>query len=209
MRIYHGHPSEPSLAKCRDLAPSFEHGAEFSDKVGRRDYDNPYIVDNGAFAAFKNDEEWDSDEFVEMLEWTKDNIREPEWVVVPDVVGETQATYERSREWVDEIDHATYQPVQDGMDIDMAIDFTLETGSEGVFIGGSKEWKKRTAKDWIDIAHDNNLKAHVARPWDLLAAYRMGADSCDTTTVVAWGSWDKLRTLEAHTHEKADITTYV
>lgn len=196
MIIYHGHPSEPSLEKCRELAPSYRHGAEFSDKAGRRRYDEPYIIDNGAFAAFKNDTEWDATEFEEMLSWTDDHQRDPDFVVVPDVVGDATATFDRSAEWADRIDYPTYQPVQDGMSVDDAIAFTRDTGSDGIFIGGSKSWKRRTAHRWIQAAHDAGLKAHLARPWDLTAAASLGADSCDTTTVVAWGAWYKLEQLE-------------
>lgn len=199
MIIYHGHPSEPSLEKCRELAPSYRHGAEFSDKQGRRNYDEPYIVDNGAFAAFKNGDEWDPEEFEEMLGWVTDHQRDPDFVVVPDVVGDADATYKRGAEWAGRIPFTTYQPVQDGMDYATAIDFALDTESAGLFIGGSREWKRRTARDWIAKAHTAGLRAHLARPWDLKAAEQLGADSVDTTTVVAWGEWHKLPALEEQT----------
>lgn len=199
MIIYHGHPSEPSLQKCRSLAPSYDHGAEFSDKVGRRTYDEPYIVDNGAFAAHKNGEDWDAEEFREMLDWAEAHQRDPDFVVIPDVVGDADATFDRSAEWADEISFTTYLAVQDGMAFDCATAFAQEIGAAGLFVGGSKPWKRRTAEAWVRHAHDAGLKCHIARPWDLVAADTMGADSVDTTTVVAWGAWWKLEQLETQT----------
>ena len=199
MIIYHGHPSKPSLRKCYKLAPSYTHGAEFSDKSGRRTYDYPYIIDNGAFSAWSNGESWDREAFVEFLEWAEKNERDPDFVVVPDVVGEAEATYFRSANWVNRIPFSTYQAVQDGMNIGEAIDFTERTGSDGIFIGGTKEWKRKTSRKWIEAAHESGLKAHIARPWDLKTAEELGADSVDTTTIVAWGAWHKLRALEEQT----------
>lgn len=203
MRIYHGHPSTPSLEKCRRLAPSHEHGAEFSDLGHSIEYNEPYIIDNGAFAAFKNDTDWDPSEFEEMLAWVDDHQRDPDFVVVPDVVGEANATFQRSHEWASRIDYETYQPVQDGMGVSESIEFALETGSVGVFVGGSKPWKKRTAHQWIQASHEAGLRCHIARPWDLVDALELGADSVDTTTVVAWSGWDKLRRLEEHDAQAA------
>jgi hypothetical protein len=194
--IYHGHPSEPSLEKCRTLAPSYDHGAEFSAKSARRTYDEPYIIDNGAFAAFKNDEAWDRDAFEEMLAWAHDHQRDPDFVVIPDVVGDADATFDRSEAWATRIDFTTYLAVQDGMGFERATDFARDIGAAGLFVGGSKDWKRSTAHLWVQHAHDSNLKCHIARPWDLKAADELGADSVDTTTIVAWGSWEKLRQLE-------------
>lgn len=205
MIIYHGHPSQPSLTKCRQLAPSFSHGAEFSDKTGRRLYDEPYIVDNGAYSAFKNGHEWDEDSFREFLGWADEHQRDPDFVVVPDVVGDAEATYHRSQQWADQIEYPTYQPVQDEMGFDEAIEFTIETGSVGIFVGGSKPWKRKTAKRWVKTANEYGLNCHIARPWDLLTAAEYGADSVDTTTIVAWGAWDKLTQLE----EQSQIAQYV
>lgn len=196
MIIYHGHPSKPSLEKCRELAPSFKHGAEFSDKTGRRRYDEPYIIDNGAFGAYKNDMEWDSEGFVEMLEWTDSHPRDPDFVVVPDVVGDAEKSLERSREWASRIDYSTYLAVQDGMEHHDVVRVALDLGCEGLFVGGSKGWKKRTASRWVRVGNNNGLGVHLARPWDLVVASELGFDSCDTTTVVAWGAWYKLRQLE-------------
>lgn len=206
MIIYHGHPSKPSLQKCREAAPSVEHGAEFSAKEGRRTYDEPYIVDNGAFAAHKHDREWNPGEFREMLEWTANHQRDPDFVVVPDVVGDAEATYERSAEWADRIPFITYQPVQDGMEPETTIRFAIEHNAEGIFVGGSKVWKKRTAHEWVRVCHRELLKCHIARPWDYFACYKMGADSLDTTSVVAWSNWDRLRRFETRLQKCQTLT---
>jgi len=196
MKIYHGHPSDRSLAKCREIAPSYQHGAEFSAKTGRRLYDEPYIVDNGAFAAFKNDEEWDSDAFREMLDWAEAHQNDPDFVVIPDVVGDAESTFDRSKKWADEIEHTTYFACQDGMDPTTVPEFASDIGAAGLFVGGSNEWKRRTASEWVVNAHEHGLKCHIARPWDLKSAEMLGADSVDTTSIVAWGAWHKLRQLE-------------
>jgi len=199
MIIYHGHPSKPSLEKARNAAPSYRHGAEFSDKAGARRYDEPYIIDNGAFAAHKNDEEWDGKTYLELLSYFEAHDRDPDFAIVPDVVGDANATFERSGEWADNIPFETYQPVQDGMGFDEAIEFALETDSSGIFVGGSTEWKRRTARDWVVEGHKAGLKVHIGRPGGvsgILAAERWGADSVDTTSFVAWAEWGKLREIE-------------
>ena len=59
-----------------------------------------------------------------------------------------------------------------------------------------KQWKKKTARKWIEAAHENGLKAHIARPWDIWKADVMGADSVDTTSIVAWANWERLKKVE-------------
>lgn len=166
----------------------------------------PYILDNGAWVAYTNGRKWDANGFVKLLEWATTNVTPPEWVVAPDVVSDAAGTYRRSEEWIDRIPFPTYQPVQDGMDIDQAIDFASETGSIGIFVGGSSRWKRRTARHWVDAARDAGLGCHIARPWSLTDAYSMGVDSVDTTSIVGWTNWDKLHRLEVFITEQTALT---
>jgi len=198
MIIYHGWAAEKHLEIARSYAPSYTHGAEFGRDMWLRE-SKPYIIDNGAFSAYKNNREWDSTEFESMLEWASDRDADPDFVIVPDKVGDAKKTYERSRDWVDRLEFDTYQPIQDGMDIDEAVDFAMNTGSVGVFIGGSVPWKRKNAANIINVAHENGLKAHIGRPGGIkgiLAADKWGADSVDTVSFKRNQTFSKLSQLE-------------
>lgn len=195
MIIYHGHPSPNSIEACREAAPSHTHGAEWSP-AKMTPHDWPYIVDNGAFAAFKHDKPWNQDEFLATVSEVEKMPREPDFVVLPDVVASPQATYDRSEIWADWIDYSTAMAVQDGMDPEEAVVFADRIGAETIFVGGTVDWKRRVAEDFVTAAHDHGLRCHIGRPNDLTWAKNTGADSVDTTTIVQDENWGKLRTLE-------------
>lgn len=199
MIIYHGHAREAALEKCKEAAPNLTHGLEFGRYMWLNDLDVPYIIDNGAFSAYDNGNNWDPTEFLQLLAWANERDREPDFVIIPDVVGDASGTIKRSSKWAKRISFTKYQPVQDGMGISEGVDLALNNGASGIFIGGSVAWKKKTASEWVDAAHESGLKAHIGRPGGvkgILAARRWGADSVDTVTIVRNRQWEKLRTIE-------------
>jgi len=197
MIIYHSHGSKEDLKRAKEFAPQYEHGAEFGRDMWLRK-SKPYIIDNGAFSAHTNGHEWDSVELESMLEWSDNRDTDPDFVIVPDKLGDAEKTFERSSEWVDKIPFTTFQPIQDGMGIMETIAFAKDTGSSGIFIGGSMGWKRRNAKEIIEKAHKNGLKAHIGRPGGvrgILAAEGWGADSVDTASMIRNQSLDKLKRI--------------
>lgn len=195
MIIYHGHPSPNSIDSCREAAPSHTHGAEWSP-AKMTPHDWPYILDNGAFAAYANNEPWDVDAFVGRLSQLDSMPRPPDFVVLPDVVTSPEETKKRAAQWAGVIDERTAFPVQDGIEPEEAMGVADRLGAEVVFVGGTVAWKREVAADMVTCAHDHGLECHIGRPGDLTWAEQTGADSVDTTSVVQDQAWGKLEQLE-------------
>ena len=198
MIIYHGHPSPRSISQAKDHAPSYTHGAEWST-LKMTPHDWPYIVDNGAFTAYVNNEPWDADAFVGRLNQIPSMPRDPDFVVLPDVVTDPEATKRRTQQWAGIIDYPTAFPVQDGVEPDEAIGFAQRIGADAIFVGGTVEWKRKMAEEFVEAAHDAGLRCHIGRPGDFRWAEQTGADSIDTTSIVRNESWHRLRSLESNT----------
>jgi len=117
----------------------------------------PYALDNNAFKSFKDGTEWNEAEWIALLDWAKLSGQKPQWVLVPDVVGDRLSTL---RKW------DKYAPIaakygwplafaaQDGM---TPADMPKEASV--AFIGGTTEWKWANFATWCDkVEH-----VHVGR----------------------------------------------
>ena len=61
-----------------------------------------------------------------------------------------------------------------------------------LFVGGSVEWKWRTARSWVNLAHSLGLKCHIGQVGTLArlrTAESLGADSVDSTSFSRNDSW--------------------
>lgn len=140
-----------------------------------------YAIDNGAFPAWTNGEPWNEGKFLKALEWTVGRPVRPQWIVVPDVVTDAEATFELWHRWKDKV--ASYGAplafaAQDGMKpSDLA---THGVEPDVVFIGGSTDWKMSTLGEWcaefprVHVGRINSLRG-------LMACHEHGAESCDGT----------------------------
>src|SRR6056297_3371219 len=134
MRIYHGCPSPKKLERARETAPNYEHGAQWNpDKM--TPHDVPYIVDNGAWSASHNDEFWEPEPFFDRLTEIEEKMpREPDFVVLPDVPGEPDATLEMSLHYsrrVSDFGYDYYLPVQRGVNPEGAAILADDIGASG------------------------------------------------------------------------------
>lgn len=195
MNIFHGATSPQAISDANEAAPSHTHGYCWTP-MKMTPHDTPYILDNGAYHCYTEGIPWDATAFVARLNQLASMPRDPEFVVLPDVVTNPDLTRERSQQWAGVIDYTTAFAVQDGVKPDDAIPFTQRLEAEYVFVGGTAEWKRRHAEAFVEAAHDVGLKCHIGRPNDLMWAQRIGADSVDTTSIVRNGSWHKLEILE-------------
>jgi len=159
--------------------------------------DDPYILDNGAFTAFANNKPWDVDAFVGRLNQVETMPREPDFVVIPDVVTSATETRERSQQWAGIIDQETAFAVQDGMEPESAVAFADTIGATTIFVGGTVRWKQKVSAEFVEQAHAHGLDCHIARPNDLCWAKKIGADSVDTSSIVQSESYDRLKRLES------------
>lgn len=201
MKIYHGHAADSSLEKAENAAPSHDHRVMLSDFLTDREHVN-YAVDNGAFVCWKKGNQWlksgRAKKFVEQLERAVDKPQQPDFVVLPDVIMNADATYRRTRVWSNiieyelelETDH--YFPCQPPMDVEGIFEHVEKISADGIFIGGDEGFKREMAPKLVD----GEYPVHVGRPGDLVWADQVGVDSVDTTSICQSGSWHRLEALE-------------
>lgn len=202
MTIHLGQTSPTALQNAREAAPSYRYGYTWLPEY-MTPHDTPYIFDNGVFGAWRNDKTWSHHLWMSGLDDLDDMPRNPEFVVLPGVVGEAEQSLARSQRYADRVDGYTKAlAVQDGMDVENAVVEAIELDCEWIFVGGTMAWKRRYADRFVMTAHDYGLKCHIARPGlpdGLMWAERVGADSVDTTTIARGQSYHHLETLEEQT----------
>ncbi|WP_199722402.1 hypothetical protein [Haloarcula sp. Atlit-120R] len=208
MRVYYSGPSPDNLRRAREHAPSHSHGACWTPAkttVSGLASEVPYFVDNGAFSGTFEGEVW-----VNTLDTVLTELpRDPDFVVLPDVPGDAQATIDLHREWLYDKplplrsgELMRYWVIQPGLPITDQMD-QIE-GCQGVFVGGSKRWLRAHGDEIVREARKRDLLTHVGNPSGaegLAWAYRTGFDSADTTTIFQNGYWHYLDRLEAATQE--------
>lgn len=194
MRVYHGVPTPKKIEKCRRLAPSHEHGAEWLP-YRMTPHDFPWILDNGAYSKGFDAYQWQAG-----LVRAREMPSTPDFVVLPDAFGDWEQTKRRHQafaSWVPE-EWPTAAVAQPGGDPEDVVRFAIDVGASTVFIGGGREYQKRYADQVVMTAHDYGLRAHIGQPGRSLSWARdLGADSVDTTSIVRNGYWGRLRKLEA------------
>lgn len=101
----------------------------------------PYAIDNGKYAAFSSNSEWDENAFFHLLDKYKFRSHQPMWVVVPDAVGnkdETWWLWDRYEPRMRQYGWKLAFVAQDGM-----VPTDVPRNADVVFIGGSTNWKWR------------------------------------------------------------------
>ena len=170
-------------------------------------YEGIHAVDNGAFSAFISGVPWDSATFLNALS----KYKTPDFIVIPDIVAGGKASLRHSRIWRQYLpDRFTwFLAVQDGLAPTMIPDDLLRKIG-GIFVGGSMDWKLRTAEDWINFAHGRGLKAHVGRIGTLqglLNMQRKQADSVDSSNYTQnKRNWREL--MQWHSGEHKPLEAY-
>ena len=152
--------------------------------VGPRCWKNPrkdvaFALDNDAWGCFKNGTAYDFGAWHSFIERVRKTGIKPLWALIPDVVGNRDKTLEQWHMFSDYIRHGLGWPValavQDGM---------TQGDVEGcwpdvVFVGGTTEWKWKTAHEWCE----HFPRVHVGRVRSRRLPYSaaIGAESCDGT----------------------------
>lgn len=125
-----------------------------------------WAYDNGAFADFKAGRAFDTETWQRDVEQIAQlPTREaPDFCVLPDIVGGGERSLELSLTWAPRVRSAHWQwylAVQDGLQarhLDGLPDWIA-----GVFVGGTTEWKWKTAAYWRVEAARRGLLCHVGR----------------------------------------------
>lgn len=197
MIVYVGAGSGP----YRDLVIAAGHGQMVSPQPGafRMPPAGRWAFDNGAWTDFMRGERFDPELYFKRIAQIHElpESRLPDWCVVPDdVAAGTSLVY--SLEWKSSLAHLVpklrwYLALQDGMspqDVEHAL--CLER-FDGLFVGGSTDWKISTSPAWVKFGHERRMPVHIARingPNRLQWAVDIGADSIDGTGWVrAGGKW--------------------
>jgi len=145
----------------------------------------PMALDNGAFSERGFDEYL----FIKRLSECKQKRISLKFVVCPDIVAGGMKSLEFSRYWQTRLAvyDNLYLAVQDGMPYDINLE-----GYAGIFVGGSVEWKWKTASTWVSVADRAGLKTHIGQVGTvdrLVSAYSMGAASVDGTNYERNKAW--------------------
>jgi hypothetical protein len=143
----------------------------FPSRTGYPPYYLPYAIDNGAFT------DWQPKLFEKLLMETR-VLKRPLWVVVPDVVGDAEATLKLWHKWASVV--ASFNcplafACQDGMEPQ-----DVPKEAHCCFIGGTTKWKLKNAhkfKGVRPLLHIGRVNTYNRLKW----AERIGADSVDGT----------------------------
>jgi hypothetical protein len=194
MKIYHGVPTPKKIEKCRSLAPSHEHGAEWLPHR-MTDHGWDYILDNGAYT-----DGFDAYEWYRGLQRASSMSNSPDFVVLPDSFGDWEQTKRLHRAYAWWVPDAwqTATVAQPGGMPEEIVRFAIEMGSSTIFVGGGKQYQREYADQLTMTAHDYGLRVHIGEPGpDLSWARDLGADSVDSTSIVRNGYYERLESLEA------------
>lgn len=125
-----------------------------------------WVMDNGAWIYYKDGLPFNEKKFLKRLDQILrvQPCRRPEWCVVPDKVADP-ASLSFSTRWRQRLPSELrwYLAVQDGM-TETGVEEALQAQKyAGLFVGGSDNFKNRTACEWVRFAHELGYPCHVAR----------------------------------------------
>lgn len=154
----------------------------------------PWVLDNGAFAAWKSGKAFSAERFAERA--AEYASLKPAFAVLPDIVGKGHESLEMSMTWLPRLPCTIpwYLAVQDGMTPEMVTPILRDVA--GLFLGGTNAFKAE-AWEWCVLAHEHGKNFHYARvstPIFYRRALDCGADSCDSSQPL-W-SRDEWRRFE-------------
>lgn len=158
----------------------------------------PFAFDNGAFMDWKAGRPFKTNAFIDDILRIDAEKLNPDFVVVPDVVAGGLHSLSVSMSWVDDLRGAAplYLAVQDGMersDVEPVIE-----QFDGLFVGGTLDWKLLFGASWVQLAHDHSKPCHIGRVGTAKRvrwAIATGCDSIDSCLPL-W-SQDNLRVFVA------------
>jgi len=153
--------------------------------------DRRFAIDNGAYGFHLRNLPFDDAKFLKILDKYG---HLSDFVCIPDKVGDADETFRLFDEWHARLsDYKCLFVVQDGM-AEAQVEALLPL-VEGIFIGGTTEWKLKTIPQWSDFAKRNNKTIHVGRVNTIkrIKFCRLhGVDSIDGSGVSRFRNWAKV-----------------
>lgn len=161
----------------------------------------PYALDNGAFSCWDmrsnvfDHDKWRSleNDWRHLLVWSQTQPHPARWAIVPDVIGDTEATLRQWKEYASIVQSCKIPlaiAVQDGMTKNDVR--SLSPTPEVVAIGGTTEWKWNHVEYWTRCFK----RVHLLRcnsPDKLQYLQTIGVESCDGT---GWARGDTERLIK-------------
>lgn len=150
---------------------------------------NGWAQDNEEFVRWKAGRPIDDDAFWRHIlrvyaDVQSGAVPSPDFVVLPDIVAGGAESFARSVSWIPWLAPTGWPllfVVQDGMSLAQVESVIPDV--DGLFVGGSSEWKWATGAAWVELAHRYGRPCHVGRVgtgrrarW----AREIGADSWDS-----------------------------
>jgi hypothetical protein len=153
----------------------------------------PWAFDNGAYKDWKAEREFNADKFMRAVGCAE----AADFVVVPDIVAGGLKSLEFSELWFPRLHgFRRYLAAQDGMSVaDVA---PLIGKYEGVFLGGTLEWKLAVLQEWRDATRLWGKPLHVGRVGTrerTKLCRRVGVDSIDSCLPL-WSTGNLVQFLE-------------
>lgn len=146
-----------------------------------------WCLDNGAYSCWINKTLFNERLFRKSLIKIEKCVSYPDFIICPDIVAGGYDSLKFSLKWLHEIPagYPIYLAVQDGMETNVISNY-LDL-FDGLFVGGTLQWKLKTSEEWIKLAHSVNIKCHIGKVGTfrrLVWAKNIGADSIDSSTFV-------------------------
>lgn len=177
-----------------------------------------WFYDNGAFEDFRAGQPFDYLQFSRDMRairlWQDaegipagrprggQRLEAPDFIVIPDLVAGGAKSLEFSEEHLIDCRPTKaplYVAVQDGMSSAQVARFVRRHKLQGLFVGGSLEWKLETGGAWCALGRELGLPVHVGRVGTferVLWAHEIGAASIDSSLPL-WAEEKLERFLEA------------
>lgn len=155
----------------------------------------PLALDNGAFPNYNKGYPVMKKVFMDTFELCHKLGLVLDFIVTPDIVCGGMKSLDYSMDWVNgELKGCPRLAlvVQDGMTV-QKVDHTYLENFTHLFVGGSVEWKWKTAADWKLHAASHGLKFHIGQCGQLQfleKARDMSADSVDSSSIARNDRWD-------------------
>lgn len=170
-----------------------------------------FMIDNGAFTAWKHNEEWDEKLFYRVISRLESAGRYPYGIVVPDIVKGGKASLKHSEEHLPLIPPVfpRFLAVQEGMtpkDIEPLIPMI-----DGIFVGSPGNWKWRTARIWANLAHSFGKLCHIGQVGTVkgyMSAGALGADSVDGSNLMRNRKLEKILQYRSMEVEQTRIAEF-
>ena len=197
MKIYTGQTSGDQLKKIISLGMGIMISSSPSSLPSKEIAKTYCALDNGAFTCYRKGYPFMKEVFLKTIQDAYKKNIPLDFIVTPDIIAKGMESYLYSFHW------ATIEPLKTAPNLALVVQDGITPGSLGsvrrwshIFVGGTVEWKWKTAKEWIDFAHSEGKKVHIGQCGKLeylLMAYELGADSVDSTS---WTVNDSFHIVE-------------